>query len=119
MQQVMDSERRSRDLPPLVAPALSVEIRKRFRGGFELNVAFGISSGIAILFGSSGAGKTTLLDCIAGLVVPDSGRISAAGHTFFDGVTRIAVKDRGIGYVFQDLALFPHLSVERNIEFGV
>ena len=119
MQQVIDSERRTRDLPPLVAPALSVEIRKRFRGGFELNVAFGVSSGIAILFGSSGAGKTTLLDCIAGVVVPDSGRISAAGHTFFDEGTRIAVKDRGIGYVFQDLALFPHLSVERNIEFGV
>src|SRR5580704_7645594 len=98
---------------------LFVQIRKGFGSGFELNVAFTIPLGIAILFGPSGAGKTTLLDCIAGLATPDSGRISIAGRTFFDAKTRLPVRHRGIGYVFQDLALFPHLSVEKNIEYGI
>src|SRR5258708_4596020 len=56
--------------------ALSVQLRKRFTAGFELNSEFTSPSGITIVFGASGAGKTTLLDCIAGLSTPDSGRIA-------------------------------------------
>ncbi len=106
-----------------VPPALSVEIRKRFSGGsnFELNVAFSVPFGISILFGPSGAGKTTLLDCIAGLTAPDFGWIKVAGRSFFDSCseTNVSSTSRAAGYVFQDLALFPHLSVEGNIQYGL
>lgn len=101
---------------------LSVQIRKRFAdGGFELNLEFSIPPGITILFGPSGAGKTTLLDCVAGLTVPDAGRIVIGGRVFFDKArrTQLVVRHRRVGYVFQDLALFPHLSVEGNIQYGM
>src|SRR5439155_8684725 len=80
-----------------------------------------LSPGVAILFGASGAGKTTLLDCLAGLTRPDSGRISCANETWFDDRMQIniPVRARRIGYVFQDLALFPHLSVERIVLYGI
>ncbi len=104
--------------------ALTLQVRKRFSGGereFELHAALSAAPGINILFGASGAGKTTLLDCIAGLTVPDAGRIAVGDCVFFDagqGVN-LAVARRHVGYVFQDLALFPHLSVEKNIEYGL
>ena len=102
--------------------ALCVQIRKRFAdGGFELNLERSIPASITILFGPSGAGKTTLLDCIAGLTVPDSGRIVVGDRVFFDKArgTQLSVRHRGVGYVFKDLALFPHLSVEGNIQYGM
>jgi molybdate transport system ATP-binding protein len=103
---------------------LKVQIHKRFAGNgrnFELDATFAIPPGITILFGPSGAGKTTLLDCIAGLTVPDAGRIAIQSRIFFDAAngTNLAVRERRIGYVFQDLALFPHLSAERNIQYGL
>ena len=109
---------------PVSSDALSLQLRKWFAGGdrdFELNAAITIPPGITILFGPSGAGKTTLLDCIAGLTTPDSGRIAIGNRIFFDSTlgTNLAVRQRRIGYVFQDLALFPHLSVEKNIQYGL
>ena len=90
-------------------------------GAFDLDVAFSVQSGISILFGASGAGKTTLLDCIAGLAAPDSGRILLAGRALFDSLSGVNVlpRHRNVGYVFQDLALFPHLSVEGNVGYGL
>ncbi len=105
--------------PHQIADKLAVQICKRHGIDFELEISSTIPSGITILFGPSGAGKTTLLDCIAGLTVPDSGCIAVGKCVFFDGNTRIVVRKRGIGYVFQDLALFPHLSVGENIEYGL
>jgi molybdate transport system ATP-binding protein len=101
--------------------ALTVDIRKRFTngGGFALDASFVAPPGITIVFGSSGAGKTTLLDCIAGLNTPDSGKITIAGRIFFGDGADLAVPHRRVGYVFQDLALFPHLSAERNIQYGI
>ena len=103
---------------------LSVRLRKRFAGSgvnFELDAAFEVPAGITILFGASGAGKTTLLDCIAGLVTPDSGRIEVGKQKLLDleHGQNLVVQLRRVGYVFQDLALFPHLSVEKNIEYGL
>ena len=100
---------------------LRVRIRKVLSASFELDVDFALSSGINILFGPSGAGKTTLLDCIAGLSTPERGHVSVLGHVLFDSAARIAVPvtRRNIGYVFQDLALFPHLTVESNIAYGL
>jgi molybdate transport system ATP-binding protein len=105
--------------------ALEVFARKRFLAradsGFTLDIRFAVPAGITILFGGSGAGKTTTLGVVAGLVRPDEGRICAAGEALFDSAGRIDVDvaQRSVGYVFQDLALFPHLSVERNVRFGL
>jgi molybdate transport system ATP-binding protein len=105
-------------------PGLQVAIRRRVAsesGAFELDVAFALPSGITIFFGASGAGKTTLLDCIAGLVTPDEGRIAVGERVLFDPQVSINLppRDRHIGYVFQDLALFPHLTVEANVAYGL
>jgi len=108
-----------------LAPAgIDIRLFKRLSSGersFELNVSFSIKPGITILFGASGAGKTTLLECIAGLITPDEGRIAFAGKTIFDVQEKIDLppQKRRIGYVFQDLALFPHLSVLENIQYGI
>jgi len=104
--------------------ALAVRLRKHFSGAgrdFELNLSFTLIPGITILFGPSGAGKTTLLDCIAGLTTPDLGKIAIGVRVLFDGEhgTDLAVRHRQIGYVFQDLALFPHLTVGKNVEYGL
>jgi molybdate transport system ATP-binding protein len=104
--------------------ALTVQLRKRFANAgrdFTLDVTFTISPGITIIFGPSGAGKTTLLDCIAGLTIPDSGKITVGERAFFDQTqrTNIPVQSRRLGYVFQDLALFPHLTVRKNVEYGL
>ncbi len=105
----------------IAAGVLDVRIRKAFAGDFELDVAFALRHGITILFGASGAGKTTLLDCIAGLPTLDSGRVTVGERVLFDSERRINVpaRSRNIGYVFQDLALFPHLNVESNVGYGL
>lgn len=91
------------------------------RQPFVLDVALEFPPGITILFGPSGAGKSTLLDCIAGLVRPDSGRVSVGTDILFDSAAAVdvLVHRRRIGYVFQSLALFPHLTVEENIAYGI
>jgi molybdate transport system ATP-binding protein len=88
---------------------------------FTLDVEFAVGSGFTILFGSSGAGKTTLLDCIAGLRTPQDGRIAVATTTLFDSAAQINLPPnrRAVGYLLQSLALFPHLSVKGNVEYGL
>jgi len=101
--------------------ALEIRAHKKREDGFELDVTFTAPRGITIIFGASGAGKTTLLNCIAGLTIPDSGHITVASHVLFDsdqGVD-LPVQSRRIGYVFQDLALFPHMSVKANVAYGL
>jgi len=96
-------------------------LRKRLRPSFALDVEIVANAGITILFGPSGAGKTTVLDCIAGLVTPDEGHISLGERVLFDSAQgmNVPVPRREIGYVFQDLALFPHLTVEKNVSYGL
>jgi len=100
---------------------LSVRIRKGFSGGFELAAEFEAAAGITILFGRSGAGKTTVLGCVAGLLTPDAGRIAVGRRVLFDRGQNldVPVAQRNVGYVFQDLALFPHLTAEQNIAYGL
>jgi molybdate transport system ATP-binding protein len=88
---------------------------------FELDVEFEVPPGFAILFGASGSGKTTTLKSISGIVRPDAGCISINDEVLFDSEQRIdlPIRRRGVGYVFQDLALFPHLTVLANVEFGM
>ncbi|MGA8238768.1 MAG: ATP-binding cassette domain-containing protein [Candidatus Sulfotelmatobacter sp.] len=105
-------------------PTLSARIRKSFSAAerpFSLDVDFSAAPGFTILFGPSGSGKTTLLDCVAGLAVPDAGRIVVGQRVLFEAGSRVSipVAKRGVGYVLQDLALFPHLTVEQNTEYGL
>jgi molybdate transport system ATP-binding protein len=103
--------------------SLYARIRKRLPGDrdFELDVDIALPPGITIFFGPSGAGKTTLLDCIAGLTIPDAAKVAIGERVLFDSKTAsdVSVKDRSIGYVFQDLALFPHLTAQKNIAYGL
>jgi molybdate transport system ATP-binding protein len=103
---------------------LEAQLRKRTTApgrDFVLEVEFRAAPGFTILFGASGAGKTTLLDCVAGLVTPDAGRIAIGERILFDSSqgADVAVAKRRVGYVFQDLALFPHLTVEQNVAYGL
>lgn len=76
---------------------------------------------VTAVLGPSGAGKTTVLRCLAGLERPDSGRIAFAGETWCDVAARrcLAPQDRGVGFMFQEPALFPHLSVAGNVGYGL
>jgi molybdate transport system ATP-binding protein len=88
---------------------------------FELSVNFSVVPGITIILGPSGAGKTTLLDCVAGLKTQDSGTIVINNRILFDSEQKVnlAVQHRNVGYVFQDLALFPHRTAGQNIQYGL
>ncbi|HTD48936.1 MAG TPA: ABC transporter ATP-binding protein [bacterium] len=100
---------------------LQAEITKQLRD-FPLAVDFSEESGkTLVLVGESGAGKSTILNLLAGLLHPDHGRIVVDGMTLFQSDPRVAVAayQRPVGYVFQDYALFPHLSVFENVAFGL
>jgi molybdate transport system ATP-binding protein len=103
---------------------LRAKFEKHLRSGdseFLVDVDFEVPPGFTILFGASGAGKTTLLDCLAGLTTPDSGRISIGDRALFDSSLNLNVSPamRRVGYVFQSLALFPHMTVEQNVAYGL
>ena len=103
---------------------LKVNIKKSFKDSkkpFQLDCAFEAENELVVFFGPSGAGKTATLQCLAGLNKPDSGNISVNGDTFYDSEKKIDLSPqrRHLGYVFQDYALFPHLSVAQNITFGL
>lgn len=93
---------------------------ERTTPGFALAADLRIEEGITALFGPSGAGKTTLLHCLAGLANPDAGRIVRDGEVLFDAAAGVNLppERRRVGFVFQDLRLFPHLTVEQNLEYG-
>lgn len=101
---------------------LDVALRHRFgRDGFQLDVAFTGSAGVTALFGPSGCGKSTILAAVAGLLHPQEGRILLGDTPLFDGKARHSLppERRRCAMVFQDARLFPHLSVETNLRFGL
>lgn len=100
--------------------SLSVKIRKKL-GDFTLDVAFESSGGILGLLGASGAGKSMTLRCIAGIERPDSGLIVLDGVTLFDSERGICLppQQRRVGYLFQNYALFPNMTVRQNILCGL
>jgi molybdate transport system ATP-binding protein len=99
--------------------SLSVDITHPF-GDFALNVAFNAPGGITALFGRSGTGKTTVVNAVAGLLQPESGRITLGDEVLFDKAAGISLPlhKRRLGYVFQDGRLFPHMSVRQNLSYG-
>jgi molybdate transport system ATP-binding protein len=98
---------------------LSLDLRHALRS-FELELALALGAETFALVGPSGAGKTTVLRAVAGLLRPDRGRVSVQADVWLDTEQRVdlAPEQRSVGYVFQDYALFPHLSVERNVAYG-
>ena len=100
---------------------LTATIRARLGGDFQLDVTFSVVPGITMLFGASGSGKTSVLRCLAGFRRPDAGRVAIGERVLFDAGRRINLqpRQRNVGYVFQNLALFPHMTVEQNIHYGL
>ncbi|MGI2328208.1 ATP-binding cassette domain-containing protein [Planococcus sp. YIM B11945] len=97
---------------------LKVNFQKQLEH-FELAIRFQMDNEIMALVGSSGSGKTTLLNCIAGIVQPDRGAITLNDTEFYkEGNKPLKIQKRKVGYLFQDYALFPHLSVEENILYS-
>ena len=103
---------------------LDIDIRKTLRSGqrvFQLNARFTAKGQRVVVIGPSGAGKSQLLKAIAGLMQPDSGHVRLDGQTLFDAQKGVNLppQARNVAYLFQDYALFPHLSVRQNIAFGL
>lgn len=104
---------------------IKVDIHKTLRargGNFTLQMALSIPEGsLLTLYGPSGSGKTSFLRCLAGLLTPDQGTILVGDHTWFDGEKKIHLppQKRNTGYVFQDNALFPNMTVVENMKFAL
>ena len=97
---------------------LKVDFQKQL-DHFNLEMQFELDKEILALVGSSGSGKTTLLNCLAGIVHPDAGTILLNGRHFYkEGQKPLKIQKRKVGYLFQDYALFPHLTAEENILYA-
>jgi molybdate transport system ATP-binding protein len=104
---------------------IQAHISKRFppqpdSAAFSLDLEFQAGAGVTALFGPSGAGKTLTLDSIAGFVYPDAGRILLNDQILFDAASRVSLRpqERHCGYVFQNYALFPHMTIRQNLVFA-
>lgn len=99
--------------------AFDIDIEKKFKG-FHLRVKLKSEEPMMGMLGASGSGKSMTLRCIAGIETPDSGRIVVNGRTLFDSAAGVNVKpqERRVGYLFQNYALFPTMTVEQNIACG-
>ena len=100
---------------------LDFACRFRYPGGFALDATFHAGDGVTALFGQSGAGKTSIFNLIAGLLRPLEGRIALGERVLVDAAASrwLPPERRGVGVVFQEQLLFPHLSVRHNLSFGV
>lgn len=104
--------------------SIHLDIRAAVAGSgrtFELDAAFASHTAFTVLYGPSGSGKSLTLRCIAGLLTPRHGSITVRGNTLFDSTCGVdaPARHRYVGYLFQDYALFPHLSAEQNVGFGL
>ncbi len=99
---------------------LRFDCRFRYPTGFSLDFEFCANSGVTAIVGPSGCGKTTILNLIAGLLTPLDGTIALHDQLLFDSKQRINLPPdrRGVGYVFQDYQLFPHLTIQENLRYG-
>lgn len=109
-------------LPDAARALLEVEVASRLTSDgrtFELDARFTCHRDVTVIFGPSGSGKSLTLQAVAGLMHPTRGCIRLRGEALFDTAAGIDLpaRDRGVAYVFQDYALFPHLTVEANIAF--
>ncbi|WP_138466669.1 molybdenum ABC transporter ATP-binding protein [Poseidonocella sp. HB161398] len=98
---------------------LEIAIRHNFPG-FALDAQFSAPPGVTVLFGRSGSGKTTIVNAVAGLLMPDEGRIASDGWVLLDTAAGLRLRPhrRRLGYIFQEGRLFPHLTVRQNLNYG-
>ena len=98
-----------------------LKVSLRITSGFALDVTFDAPPGVTVLFGPSGSGKSTTLSAIAGLVRPSSGRVTVGDDVWFDSAAKIhvPVHRRRVAFVFQSLALFPHMTALENVVYGM
>ncbi|MGR3491531.1 MAG: molybdenum ABC transporter ATP-binding protein [Shimia sp.] len=96
---------------------IDVSLRHRFPG-FTLDAAFTAPAGVTVLYGPSGCGKTSIVRAIAGLLRAEEGHVHLGSRILFGGGVTLPPERRGIGYVFQDARLFPHLTVRQNLHFA-
>ncbi|WP_083543150.1 ATP-binding cassette domain-containing protein [Desulfofundulus australicus] len=99
---------------------LSVNIFKKLPA-FPMQIELSVQNEVLVVVGPSGAGKTTLLQCLSGLQKPHQGEIVLNGRVLFSSTARVNLppRHRNVGYVFQDYALFPHMTVEQNAAYGM
>ena len=104
---------------------LQARLRKSFAprpdsAGFTLDLEFSATAGVTVLFGPSGAGKTLVLDCVAGFTQPNEGRILLDNEILYDAASPVNLppQKRNCGYVFQNYALFPHMTLRENLAFA-
>src|SRR4051794_23471607 len=105
------------------APSLKIDVEKQL-ATFNLRVQMEVGAEILVLFGPSGAGKTQTLNAVAGLTTPDSGEITLGGDAFFrsgqnGSAFNLPPRKRRVGYVFQQYALFPHLTAVENVAYAL
>jgi ABC-type sulfate/molybdate transport systems ATPase subunit len=103
---------------------IQAQFDKRLSERFRVSASFSVPANgfsVTALYGPSGSGKTTILRCLSGLERPDAGRIACGSETWFDAAQSIdlAPARRRVGFLSQDYALFPHLTVERNVGYGL
>ena len=99
---------------------LEISLKKQLED-IEIGVDLRLDEELLVLFGPSGAGKTMILKMISGIVAPNEGRVAAGAEVLFDSANgvNLPVRKRKVGYLFQDYALFPHMTVEENIAYGI
>ena len=88
---------------------------------FDLDVEFSMGNELLVIEGVSGAGKTTILNCLAGIVTPDEGKITIDDRVLFSHTDKVNIpaEKRNIGYLFQNYALFPNMTVKQNVLYGL
>jgi molybdate transport system ATP-binding protein len=103
------------------ALTVDVHVERAHGRDFTLDAKFTAPPGVTILYGPSGSGKSTTLAAICGLITPQAGRIALGDEVWFDAARgiRCPVERRGIAFVFQSLALFPHMTALANVEYGL
>ena len=108
-------------MPEMLDARIKMKLGSAGNGGsFAIDVQLRAENGITVLFGHSGAGKTSILRTIAGILTPDEGRIRLGERVFYDSARGVCmpIQERRVGYVFQNHALFPHLTAEQNVLYG-
>jgi molybdate transport system ATP-binding protein len=110
---VIDSARAPNDLNVTIDTSIRAA---HADAAFRIDVEFAVPPGVTVLFGPSGSGKTSILHAIAGIRTPEAGRIALGADLWFDGARiNVPIHERRVAYVFQSLALFPHLTVAANV----
>jgi molybdate transport system ATP-binding protein len=101
--------------------SVALKLNEPQAGGLSIDVEFDVPPGVTVLFGPSGAGKSRTLACIAGILKPEQGRIALSKQVWFDAEKEVnlPIHERRVAYVFQSLALFPHMTALENVLYGI